>query len=189
MTKHFYDHGWRGVNIEPGADLFPAFVRERPRDINLQVAVSDNPGQVTFHEVEGQLGTLEDRFADRHMKAGLATRSYTVPAMTLTQICEQYAPSEIHFLKIDIEGHEGAAIRGMDFRRFRPWVMVIEATEPNDLTAPNYQEWDPIVRAAGYRMAYTDVLNRYYVANEHIDLLQYFIQPAMTTITDMFLMN
>jgi len=178
VTRHFYDHGWHGVNVEPGADLFPAFVRDRPRDINLQVAVTDHPGEVTFHEVEGQLGTLEDRFADRHMQAGLASRSYTVPAMTLTQICEQYAPKDIHFLKIDIEGHEGAAIRGMDFTRFRPWILVIESTEPNNLAAPTYQEWDPDVCAAGYKMVYTDVLNRYYVANEHPELERAFAVGA-----------
>ena len=56
--------------------------------------------------------------------------------------------------------------------------MVIESTEPNNMAAPTYQEWDPMVLAAGYRMAYTDVLNRYYVANEHIDLLQYFMLAA-----------
>jgi FkbM family methyltransferase len=174
VTKHFYDHGWRGINVEPGIELFPAFVRDRPRDINLQVAVSDHDGEVTFHAVEGQLGTLENRFAERHVDAGFASRSYTVPAMTLTQICEQHAPEQIHFLKIDIEGHEGAAIRGMDFERFRPWVLVIESTEPNNLAAPTYQEWDPMVCAAGYKMVYTDVLNRYYVANEHPELERAF---------------
>ena len=178
VTKHFYDHGWRGINVEPSVDLFPAFVRDRPRDVNLQVAVTDHPGEVTFHQVEGQLGTLEDRFAERHTQAGLTSRSYTVPALTLTQICEQHAPADIHFLKVDVEGHEAAALRGMDFRRHRPWVMVIEATEPNDLSAPTYAEWDPMVQEAGYRMAYTDVLNRYYVAHEHSDLLQYFTVAA-----------
>lgn len=178
VTKHFYDHGWRGVNVEPAKALFPAFERERPRDVNLQVAVTDHAGEVTFHEVEGQLGTLEDRFAERHSQAGFSSTSYTVPAMTLTQICEQHAPREIHFLKIDIEGHEGAALRGMDFARFRPWILVIEATEPNNLSAPTYEEWDPLVCAAGYRLAYTDVLNRYYVSYEHLDLLQHFVVPA-----------
>lgn len=177
VTKHFYDHGWRGINIEPSIELFPAFVAERPRDVNLQVAVSDHSGEATFHEVEGQLGTLVDRFAERHVEAGFAARSYTVPARTLTQICEEHAPGEIHFLKIDIEGHEAAAIRGMDFGRFRPWILVIESTEPNNLSAPMYQEWEWSVQASGYRFAYTDVLNRYYVANEHIDLMRYFLIP------------
>jgi FkbM family methyltransferase len=169
VTKHFYDHG---------EALFPPFEQARPRDINLKVAVSDTAGQVTFHEVEGQLGTLVDKFADRHAAAGFARSSYTVEAMTLTQICEQHAPREIHFLKIDIEGHEAAAIRGMDFARFRPWILVIESCEPNDLSKTTHHEWESMVVAAGYRFAYGDVLNRYYVADEHIDLMRHFTIPA-----------
>lgn len=178
VTKHFYDHGWRGVNVEPASELFPAFERDRPRDINLQAAVTDHTGEITFYAVEGQLGTLENRFAERHSNAGFASHSYTVPAMTLSQICEQHAPNDIHFLKIDIEGHEGAALRGMDFTRFRPWILVIESTEPNDLSKPTYQEWDLLVCQAGYQMVYTDILNRYYVAEEHAELARFFAIPA-----------
>ena len=178
VTRHFYDHGWHGINVEASPELFIAFEKERLRDINLQVAVSDRTGEATFFDVEGQLSTLEPRFAGLHTESGLAVRSYIVPTMTLTDICEAHAPREIHFLKIDIEGYEGAAIRGMDFRRFRPWILVIESTEPNNWAAPTYHEWDSTVRGAAYRFVYTDVLNRYYVAEEHPELLEHFSIPA-----------
>src|SRR3569832_2078828 len=174
VTKHFYDQGWRGINIEPSALLYGALPEQRPRDINLQAAISDRAGEVTFHEVEGQLGTLEAKFAARHAAAGLATRSYTVPATTLSEVCATHARGAIHFLKIDIEGHEAAAIRGMDFTRFRPWILVIESVEPNNLAAPTYGEWDGMVVSAGYSLAYTDVLNRYYVAHEQAQLTAHF---------------
>jgi FkbM family methyltransferase len=168
VTKHFYDHGWHGVNIEPSRRAVDWFRQERPRDINLQVAISDQPGEVTFHDLDnGQLSTVVDRFADRHERdSGYGRSSYTVPTMTLTQICEQYAPAEIHFLKIDIEGAEAAAVRGMDFTRFRPWVLCIEATEPMKVEIPTYQEWESDVLAAGYQFVQTDGLNRFYVAHE-----------------------
>ena len=173
VTKHFYDHGWRGINIEPGRDLFARFPLERPRDINLQVALSDQVGELTFYDVDGQLGTLEKGHAERHAAQGFGTRSYNVQSTTLALVCEQHAPSEIHFLKIDVEGHEAGVLRGMDFGRFRPWIMVIESTEPNTST-PTHHEWEEIVLRAGYRFAYTDVLNRYYVADEHLDLMRFF---------------
>jgi FkbM family methyltransferase len=178
VTKHFYDHGWCGINVEPSEKLFSAFEHERPRDINLKAAVTDSPGEIMFHEIEGQLGTLVGEFADRHEAAGYSRRSYTVTAMTLAQICDQHARREIHFLKIDIEGHEASAIRGMDFKRFRPWIMVIESYEPNNLSVATYSEWEDLVFAAGYRLAYGDTLNRYYVAGEHSDLLRFFVQPV-----------
>lgn len=179
VTKVFYDHGWHGINLEPSPDWFRALVDQRPRDINIQAAVTDQSGRVTFHDIVGsQLGTMVDKFADRHAEAGMTKRSYTVDALTLTEICEKHAPAEIHFLKVDVEGHEGAVLRGMNFRRFRPWVLIIESTEPNRLDVPTYAEWDQLVVDAGYTFAYTDVLNRYYVANEHRDLLPCFTLPA-----------
>jgi FkbM family methyltransferase len=175
VTQHFYGLGWHGINVEPSPSLFAPFADQRVRDVNLQVAVTDHTGEVAFHEVEGQLSTLESKFANRHSEAGLATRTYTVSATTLRDICSRHTEGrEIHFLKIDVEGHEAAVLRGMDFQRFRPWILVIEATEPNNLAAPTFQEWDADVRAAGYRFAYTDVLNRYYVADEHAELLPHF---------------
>lgn len=185
VTKHFYDHGWRGINVEPGEHLFPKFESDRPRDINLKVAVTDAPGEVIFHEIGNeQLGTLEKRFADMHVDAGKTRRSYTVPAMTLTQICEQHVTGNIHFLKIDVEGHEAAVVRGMDFSRYRPWILVIESVVPNNMHIPTFQEWEHDVLAGGYEFVYTDILNRYYIAKEHPSLKQHFTVPADDYVYD-----
>jgi len=179
VTKEFSRHGWRGINVEPVEEHYRRVVADRPRDINIHAAVSDRSGEVTFHEIVGhQLSTIVGKFADRHAQNGMERRSYSVPALTLTEICEQHAPAQIHFLKIDVEGHEGAVIAGMDFTRFRPWILVIEATEPNNLDAPTFDEWDRDVRAAGYNFAFTDRLNRYYVAVEHPELIGAFMLPA-----------
>lgn len=175
VTKHFYENGWRGVNVEPGRKYFPAFLEDRPRDINLQVAVSDHAGEAVFYEMS-QVSTLETRFAERHRDQ--QTDEYKVEIVTLSQICETHAPGEIHFLKIDVEGHEAAVVRGADFNRFRPWVLMIEAKEPNRADASTHEEWEDMVLQAGYTFAYADMLNRYYVANEHRNLLQYFGLPA-----------
>lgn len=175
VTKLFYELGWRGINIEPGAKYFPAFQLDRPRDINLQVAISDHVGEATFYEMD-QTSTLEERFVDQSSDS--LTGQYRVPVTTLRQVCEEHAVPDIHFLKIDVEGHEAAVIRGMDFELFRPWILVIEAVEPNRLDCPTHEEWESTVLNAGYRFAYTDVLNRYYVANERQDLFQFFGLPA-----------
>ena len=50
VTKHFYDKGWSGVNIEPVARFHRKFVEQRTRDTNLNVAVGTAVGSVTFHE-------------------------------------------------------------------------------------------------------------------------------------------
>ena len=168
VTKAFYDVGWHGINVEPSPDLMGAFYRERPRDINLEVALSSQPGQITFfNNGNGQLGTLEERYADPNG----GRRS--VQALTLTGICETYAPKDIHFLKIDVEGHERAVLEGMDFTQYRPWILIIEAVVPNT-KIPTHQEWEDIVLSAGYRFVLADAINRFYLSDEHMDLSQNF---------------
>src|SRR5580693_673745 len=179
VTKEFSVCGWRGINCEPNEAMFELLKADRPRDINLRVAVTDHIGEAIFHEFgHGQLSTVEKRFAERHSVDGFQSKSYTVPATTLTRICEEHALKEIHFLSIDVEGHEASVLRGMDFRRFRPWLMIIEAVEPLRLDLPTHSEWEDLVLNSGYIFAASQLPNRFYVANEHRDLLQYFTVPA-----------
>ena len=60
--------------------------------------------------------------------------------------------------------------RSGDFDRWRPWILVIEATKPNSQIS-NHLEWEDLVLAKGYLFAYSDGLNRFYLAKEHEELL------------------
>lgn len=176
VTKLFYDHGWHGINIEASPHWYSKLAAERPRDINIHAAVADKPGTLTLYDQpEGGLGTLIEEFADRHEKEyAIAKQAVEVPAVTLTSLCEQHAPDVIHFLKIDVEGFEEQAIRGMDFGRFRPWILCIEATEPNRFDRPTHQDWEHMLLAADYTFVQFDGQNRWYVANEMPDRMPPF---------------
>ena len=82
----------------------------------------------------------------------------------------------MHWLKIDVEGHERAVLEGWDANTLRPWVIVVEATLPNAPTS-NYAEWEPIVLEAGYTCVYDDGLNRFYIEPQRQDLAQAFACP------------
>jgi FkbM family methyltransferase len=178
VTKMFYEKGWSGVNIEAAPSWYERLVQDRPRDINLNLAASDEPGTLTFHEIEGSgLSTVSQDFADRHEASGFGRRSYEVRAETLESICEAHVTGPIHFLKIDVEGAEEAVIRGANFTRFRPWIVLVEATEPLT-TVPTHGPWDPILVSAGYEFVLFDGLNRFYVAKERPELKPYFVTKA-----------
>jgi FkbM family methyltransferase len=180
VTKLFYDHGWHGINVEPSPYWHKRLSEERPRDINVHAAASDKPGKLTLYDhPEGGLGTAVEEFADRHVGDwNVEKRGVEVDALTLTQICEQHAPANIHFLKIDVEGFEEQAIRGMDFKRFRPWILCIEATEPMKVHVHTHEAWEPMVLAADYTFVGFDGLNRWYVANEHPERMGAFKYPT-----------
>jgi hypothetical protein len=58
----------------------------------------------------------------------------------------------------------------MDLQKWRPWLLVIEATLPNSRDTA-HDTWEHLVTPHGYQFAYFDGLNRYYVAQEHPELL------------------
>lgn len=189
VTKAFYDSGWSGINIEPDFDAYSRLVKERPRDINLQLAVSDKHGEADLHIIKGTgLTTLRDDIAEKHLSTDYLKTTIHIQVRTLNEICNEYVPShqDIHFLKVDVEGMEEAVLRGNDWSRYRPWIIVIEATLPNS-QQETHEIWEHILRSARYQFAYADGLNRFYVADEHSELLPAFKYPP--NVFDHFKLN
>ena len=91
-------------------------------------------------------------------------------AVTLSEVCADHAPSTIHFLKVDVEGHERSVLEGLDLARYRPWIIVMEAVAPNRADVPTFGEWEDILLANRYLPAAADELNRYYVSAEKAEL-------------------
>ena len=171
VTKAFYDRGWHGINIEPVPEYYKRLSDQRPHDINLAMAAGASDGELTLFDIPCVRGwaSPNEIIADNYRKEGFDVEVLTVPARTLTSICEEYATGEIHFLKIDVEGHEGEVIRGMNFGIWRPWVLVIEAIQPNSQISI-HEQWEKVFIEQGYSFVYFDGLNRYYVADEHKEI-------------------
>ncbi|MDP3559384.1 MAG: FkbM family methyltransferase [Legionellaceae bacterium] len=182
VTKAFYNLGWRGINIEPNAEYYAQLQAHRPHDTNLAVVINQHEGEfpmqfITYPTGEPTgLSTLNADIATQHVQNGLSLKTQKVNAVTLEFIWKQYVPKnqEVHFLKIDVEGSEKSVLQSKDWTHGRPWIVLLEATWP-DLSA--YQDWEPILLNADYQFAYADGLNRFYIANEHIDLLPQFQYP------------
>ncbi|SDR25175.1 methyltransferase, FkbM family [Rhizobiales bacterium GAS191] len=166
-TKALRDRGWRGINIEPQEEFLAELRRERPDDVNLGVALSDAPGELTFFEVEGTgLSTLDKHNAARAEAAGHRVKPRTVSVLTLAQVlAENNAPPTFGFLKIDVEGLEQAVLAGNDWLRFRPHVVMIEATVP-ETPIRRQDGCRALLTDVGWRHAWFDGLNDWYLAPE-----------------------
>jgi FkbM family methyltransferase len=178
VTKAFYDAGWSGISIEPLPAFHQVFMEQRPRDTNLAIAAGAENGELTLYDVPDVRGwaSPEREVADLHQSEGYQVAELTVPVRTLASVCEDHVKGDIHFLKIDVEGFEGEVLRGMDFARWRPWLLVIEATLPNSRVT-NHETWEHLVTSQRYRFVWFDGLNRWYVAEEHAELADAFGTP------------
>jgi FkbM family methyltransferase len=178
VSKAFYEHGWRGVHIEPVQAYADLLRQDRPADTVLQLALSDSEGVLELNVIpDTGLSTGVAAYAQRHVaEHGFAHTTVSVPMSTMKSALRFVEGREVHWLKIDVEGLEEKVLRGWDSERLRPWIMVVEATVPTSPEA-DYEGWEHIVTGAGYRFAYFDGLNRFYVADEHAELLAAFDSP------------
>ena len=166
VTRAFYERGWRGINVEPSPDHFASLARVRPRDVNLRCVLGRQPGTANLYNLPGTgLSTIEREIAERHAAAGHQVETIDVPVRTLADVCGEFAPARVHFLKIDVEGAEQDVLGGADFTAYRPWIVLVEATEPGS-QVENWEAWDPLLQRADYRFVWFDGLNRFYLAAE-----------------------
>lgn len=171
VTFHFYEKGWNGIVIEPQVSLAAAYANVRPRDVVIGALAGAAPGEAVFHEAVEFHGLSTTIAANAAVSAekGVASIERRVAVTTLASLCQAHAPEVIDILKIDVEGAEAEVLAGNDWARFRPRVIVIEAVTPWSM-ADASAAFEPQVLAAGYRFAFFDNLNRFYIANEHIAL-------------------
>jgi FkbM family methyltransferase len=189
VTKLLSQNGWRGINIEPNYKNYKALKRDRKKDINLRVLIGQKEGEVKFYEIVGisELSTINSEIAKQWEKKRSKlrflkkwrVRESTMKIKTLDKVCHENNVDVIHVLKIDVEGSERLVIEGMKFEKYRPWLIVIESVEPIG-GSPCFQSWENILISKKYAFTFTDQVNRYYIAEEHIKLKSSFSEINTT---------
>ena len=144
QTWHLEQIGWTGVLVEPQPDLAAFLVTSRKARVFANACSSpDNAGQSLPLHVDGARSSLN---RDRMAPGAEAAYVIAVPTRTLDSILEEAgAPVPIDLLSIDVEGHETEVLRGFDFHRWQPLLILIE-DHVNDLQTHRY------LKRSGYRL-------------------------------------
>jgi FkbM family methyltransferase len=181
VTAAFSERGWNGINVEPCPTTFARLVETRADDVNLSCALGERAGFAKVYpgpDGHDGLTTLVAAIAEMHYETvDEVPAPYEVEVRTLAEIVEQHAPPVVDFLKVDVEGSERSVLAGADWTRFRPRVVVVEATAPNSREA-RFSDWEPLLIQRGYRFTLFDGLNRFYVAEEAAALGSDLSAPA-----------
>lgn len=126
QTWHLEHAGWTGVLVEPQPDLaaFLVSARKNAKVFAAACTSPDNAGQSLPLHVDGARSAL-----DRDRMAPGARTDYViaVPTRTLDSILEEAnAPVPVDLLSVDVEGHETEVLRGFDFTRWQPLLLLVE---------------------------------------------------------------
>ncbi len=159
-TKRFYDKGWRGVNIEPNPTLFNLLQQERINDINLNVGLGKEKGEMYFYLLDpDSLSTFNLKTAESAIEslgARLVSR-LLIDVNTLKDVLESYISEQsIDFMSIDVEGYEEEVIAGGDWHKFRPKLLLMEINQRGKELIDSMQQKD-------YRLIYSNGTNGIFI--------------------------
>lgn len=132
-TYHFELRGWKGLCVEAHTDYIPLLKTNRPGSTVVHAAAGpEQKGSVTFYaNRRGSLSTLdpakEGEFREKYGQWFTGFESQSVPMKPLSKMLDEHPLPRLDFISIDVEGSELDVLRGLDFSRHRPEILVLEA--------------------------------------------------------------
>jgi len=174
VSLAFYEKGWRGVHVEPAPQYASRLRSLRADEQVVEAAISNGKKEQSFFIISDTgLSTGVRAIAENYKADGAVVKKIKVRSLRLSQLLDRYKSRDIHWLKIDVEGMEKSVIESWQPSRVRPWIVVVESTRPNS-PEQSYQEWEVLVKSFGYKFAYFDGINRFYIHRKHLKLIHAF---------------
>jgi len=130
-TYYFYKIGWNGINIDAMPGSMNIFNKIRPRDINLEIAISKNNKELDYYAFNEPAfnGFLKNDSVEKIKKDGFKLLfSKKIITKTLAEVLNLYLKDEskIDFMSIDVEGLDLEVLQSNDWNRYKPDVLLVE---------------------------------------------------------------
>ena len=125
-TYLLYKKNWSGINIDLDAvniDLFNYF---RKNDTNVHAAVSDKVEEVDlyYYHQKSPINTLDKDVSLR--QNAKVEKKIKIQTNTLSNIFDELSVKKIDLLTIDVEGYELKILKGLNFEKYHPSVIIVE---------------------------------------------------------------
>lgn len=131
-TVHFYQNGWRGINIEPTPGALKLFNLFRRRDINLNIGIDSTPGILPFYCFnEPALNSFDKEISTTRAASNSKykiTNVINIKTMPLEQVLATHLPEgqTIDFLNIDAEGFDLEVLKSNNWNKYIPLFIMVE---------------------------------------------------------------
>ena len=136
VTRHLYQRGWSGVNVDANQVLIDEFKKARHRDINLCVAVGQSESYEFTVFKEPAISTVDPEWKEKFLsEKNEVERIEKIPVRKLRSIYDEFFfDKSVDLLTIDAEGADFEVLQSMDFStlvadRF-PRYLMLETSPP-----------------------------------------------------------
>jgi FkbM family methyltransferase len=156
---------WNGILVEPIPQLAKQCRINRPKCIVEQYAL------VSLDFIESHIemkycnhmslvkGAMSEEEENIHIAKGAKIQdvepfTLKVPAINLSSIIEKHTDRNIDFLSLDVEGYELNALKGIDFDKHKPSLMLIEARYRSEIDGYLKSVYEPVAEFSKYDVLY-----------------------------------
>lgn len=169
-TYKLYKMGWSGINIDPMPNSKRMFDLSRPRDINLELGISNKAGYFKYFIFEE---TALNTFSPSMVKEAFENyqvkpiESKEIEVTTLEKCLDQHlAPdTKIDLMNIDVEGLDFEVLLSNNWKKYKPKIIVCEIKNSDVLTILD-QESYKFLYDLGYRLISKTVLSCIFILNK-----------------------
>jgi FkbM family methyltransferase len=166
--------GWSGVLVEPNPECCHQLRKERPGSMIFQKAIG-SPGQRGVLKLVIPQGNSELAYAPgENQKIQNGDVVFEAELMTLTEVLVNAGITHLHLLSLDLEGMELEALEGLDFKTFKPDLVIVEDRLEN-LDLHRF-----LRNSGGYKLVRRNGSNNWYVPITH------HFNVSMTTNLSLF---
>ena len=132
-TFFFYEHGHRGVLVEPNAVLCERLRAVRPEDVTLEAGIGiEEASEADFFVMSEPSWSTFDKEEAEHQTEVTGGRVVIeevrrIPLLNVNDVmAEHFGGQAPTFVSIDAEGWHFAILKSIDFERFRPGAICVE---------------------------------------------------------------
>ncbi len=157
-TYLMYNSGWSGINIDLNPLSIDFFNFARPRDININSAISNKEEEQDLYFIDelNTQNTLEKNQTSflkniHNIKEEEITKK-KIKTIKLEKVLDENQFYEIDFMNLDIEGHELKVLRTINFKKVKIKYLCVEMINHNSFSIENNNEIENLLKMNNFSL-------------------------------------
>lgn len=156
-TQYFYNLGWRGINIDALPGSMKIFNKERKRDINLEIPISDKQEKLTYYVFNYHaLNSFSPELSKERngLNDWKIVKEIELTTQPLSEVLDIHLPKgqSIDFLTIDVEGYDYKVLKSNNWEKYRPAILLIEDLNNLPIKQLSNSEVYNYIESCGYEL-------------------------------------